>query len=111
MQMNATNPAPARQRKPRTKPARHVRLALKPFEGNPGVVEITVGRNATAYFLSPVSADFGTGYRLEKFESGEVYHVNLAAGDLHTCDCKGFLQWGHCKHIQALLALYQAGQL
>jgi hypothetical protein len=109
--MEATTPAQARQRRPRPGPARRVRLALKPFEGNPGVVEIAVGKDAAAYFLSPVPADFGTGYRLEKLGDGETYHVNLAAGDLHSCDCKGFLQWGHCKHVEALLALHQAGRL
>jgi hypothetical protein len=52
-QMNATNPAPTSQRKPWSKPAWTVRLSLKPFEGNPGVVRATVGGKATDYFLSP----------------------------------------------------------
>jgi hypothetical protein len=96
----------------RVKPVRTIKLALKPFEGNPGVVSITVGKDAADYFLSTVAADFGTGFRLEKIGGGETYHVNLAADPKnHSCECKGFGRWGHCKHVDGLAALQRAGRL
>ena len=96
----------------RVKPVRTIRLALKPFEGNPGVVSITVGKDAADYFLSAVPADFGTGFKLEKIGGGETYHVNLAADPKqHSCECKGFGRWAHCKHVDGLAALQRAGRL
>jgi hypothetical protein len=96
----------------RVKPVRTIRLALKPFEGNPGVVSITVGKDAADYFVSTVAADFGTGFRLEKIGGGETYHVNLATDpQQHSCECKGFGRWAHCKHFDGLAALQRAGRL
>jgi hypothetical protein len=96
----------------RVKPPRSIRLSLKPFEGNPGVVRITVGKEATDYLLTPLASDFGTAYQLEKIgvKDGETYHVNLD-GEQSRCDCKGHLRYGHCKHRDGLVALRQAGQL
>jgi hypothetical protein len=94
----------------RVKPVRTIRLTLKPFEGNPGVVQITVGKDSADYFLSTVPADFGTGFRLEKIGGTETYHVNLSP-DGHSCECKGFGRWGRCKHVEGLAALKRAGRL
>ena len=94
------------------KPTRHVRLALRPFEGNPGVVNITVGKDLTCYFIYPIASEFGAAYRLEKFGGygGGAYDVNLD-GEGGSCECKGFLRWGHCKHVEGLRALRDAGKL
>jgi len=40
----------------------------------------------------------------------KVYHVHLDRQG-QTCDCKGFLRWGHCKHASALATLRQHGKL
>ena len=64
--MNATATAPARQRKPRTKPARFVRLTIRPEGKSPGVLHLTVGKEAADYFLTAVPADFGRGFKVEK---------------------------------------------
>ena len=111
--MNATATAPARQRKPRQKPARFVRLVIKPDADSLGVVRLTVGGRSADYLLTPLPADFGRGFRVEKIGlegRGEVYHVNLD-GDRRACECKGFLKWGHCKHADGLAALVVAGRL
>ena len=111
--MNATATAPARQRKPQRKPARFVRLVIKPDAGSLGVVRLTVGGQSADYLLTPLPADFGRGFQVEKIGlegRGEVYHVNLD-GDKRTCECKGFLKWGHCKHADGLAALVAAGKL
>ena len=96
----------------RVKPERRIKLTLKPFEGNPGVVQIAVGKDTADYFHTTVAADFGTGFKLEKIGGTEIYHVNLAADPKqHTCECKGFGRWAHCKHVDGMVALQRAGQL
>src|SRR5436305_14854322 len=100
------------QRKPRQRQPRHISLALPPFEGNPGVVRITVGKASTDYFVQPIPADFGRGFTLSKIgsEDGEVYAVNVN-GQQSLCNCKGHLKHGHCKHVDGLTALVRAGKL
>jgi hypothetical protein len=113
MTTTTTTRAP-RQRKPRPKPARFVRLVIKPDGANSlGVVRLTVAGRSADYLLTPLATDYGKGYRLEKIgleANGEAYHVNLGA-DGGTCECKGFLRWGHCKHTEGLAALIAAGRL
>jgi len=111
--MNATANASTRQRKPRQKPARSIRLTLQPFDGNPGVVQITVGKERADYFVTPIPADFGRGFKVEKMgdeADPTAYHVNLD-GEQRSCECKGFGRWHHCKHADGLAALVKAGQL
>jgi hypothetical protein len=48
----------------------------------------------------------------KRIVDGETYHVCLdPAGGRHSCECRGFLRHGHCKHVEALWALRAAGQL
>ncbi len=111
--MNATATAAVRQRKPRSKPARSIRLALAPFGGNPGVVRITVGKDTADYFLTEFPADFGRGFTVEKVGTDgepDVYHVNIDA-DSRTCSCKGHARWQRCKHADGLAALIAAGKV
>jgi len=78
--MNATATARPRQRKPRPKPARFVRLVIRPDADSLGVVRVTVDGQSADYLLTPLPADFGRGFRVEKIGlegRGEVYHVNL----------------------------------
>ena len=105
-----STPAP-RVKPPRAKPARTIRLALAPLPSSPGVVSITARGKAADYLLSRIPSDFGDAYRLDKFppQGGEVYHVLL--GESPSCECKGFLRWGRCKHADGLAALKRAGRL
>ena len=109
-----TATARPRQRKPRQKPARFARLCVKPDGKNPGVVKLIVGKESADYLLTPIPADFGRGFEVLKIgleANGEPpYHVNLD-GDKRTCDCKGGLKHGHCKHADGIAALIQAGKL
>jgi hypothetical protein len=75
-------------------------------------LRLFVGQAQTGYYLFPLPADFGTAFRLDKIgvEGEATYHVNLN-GEHTTCECKGFLKWGRCKHCSALLALQAAGRL
>jgi len=101
-----------RQRKPRPKPARSIRLCVRPTAENVGVVRITVGKEAADYLLTEVPADFGRGFLLEKvcFDAPAAYHVNIDA-DRRTCECLGYLKHSHCKHSDGLAALVAAGRL
>jgi hypothetical protein len=98
----------------RAKPPRWIRLDLAPFEGNPGILTITVGKEAAEYLVWPMASDFGRAFRLDKVMDCDAitYHVLLdPEGSKHSCECKGFLRWNHCKHIEGLLALHQGGRL
>ena len=111
--MNATTSAPARQRRQRVKPQRFVRLCVRPEGASPGVVRITVGKEHADYFLTLIPADFGRGFKVEKIglhENEPPYHVHLD-GENRSCECKGFLRHGHCKHSDGLAALVAAGRL
>jgi hypothetical protein len=105
-----TATAPARQRKPRAKPQRSIRLCVRPHERGSGVVRITVGGKEADYFLTELAADFGRGFLLEKIGAEESYHVNVDS-DRKTCECKGYLKWGHCKRADGLAALIAAGRI
>lgn len=99
----------------RVKPSRSIRVAIPAFGDNPEcIVVITVGGQCTHYFCRPIPSDFGTAFRLEKLPlyGFGVYAVNLGGdGAKPSCECKGFLRWGQCKHLSGVLALRQAGQL
>jgi hypothetical protein len=47
---------------------------------------------------------------LVRAEGGGTYHVNRC-GKASSCECKGHLRWGHCKHVEALTALQRAAKL
>ena len=108
----STQSGSPRQRKPRPKPARSIKLLVHPTAENAGVVRITVGKEAADYLLTLIPADFGRGFLVEKvcFDAPAAYHVNLD-GDKWTCECPGFVQHGRCKHSDGLAALIAAGRL
>jgi hypothetical protein len=110
--MNATTSAPARQRRQRVKPQRFVRLCVRPEGASPGVVRITVGKEHADYFLTLIPADFGRGFTVEKvgLDAAGKYAVNIDR-EKKTCDCKGHLRHGHCKHADGLAALIARGLL
>jgi hypothetical protein len=96
----------------RVKP-RCIRLCVKPVPGCAGVVRITVGKERADYLLAEFPADFGRAFLLHKIDTSSPpasYHVNID-GARRTCECKGYLKWGHCKHGDGLAALIAAGRL
>jgi hypothetical protein len=104
---NATLTRPPRQRKPRPKPQRFVRLCIRPEGAAPGVIRLTVNGKAQDYFLIAIPADFGRGFLVEKVGIDATegkYAVNID-GERKTCECKGYLKWGHCKHSAGVAAL------
>ena len=75
-------------------------------------MRITVGKEQADYHLTELPADFGRGFLVEKIGGAEsaAYQVNID-GDNKTCECKGHLAHGHCKHSDGLAALIAAGRL
>jgi len=98
-----------RTRKPRVKPARRVHL----YDGSPALLEMTIGAETFSYWLKPLAADFGTSFEVRKLlaDGGDVYHVHIDEQGHHSCTCKGGTYCGHCKHLEAVLALRKAGKL
>ena len=102
----------------RVKPERRIRV-LKPMsDGSAGVIAITVGKDEGVYAIRPIPADFGVAYHLIKGELEEqedntlrlrdAAHYDVCLnGPQSTCECKGFLRHGHCKHVDGLTTLRQ----
>jgi hypothetical protein len=97
-----------RTRKPQPRTAKLMLL------GNVQVLALTTGKDTVFYKLETLLADAGRGFRLVKAERGngpeETCDVHLD-GQQSTCECKGFLRWGHCKHLESLTALTVAGKV
>jgi hypothetical protein len=76
----------------------------------PGLVRITEtaprGKQKVEYYaVKEITVDFGRGFEFAKFGGDEAHHVHVDEETGHTCDCKGFVRWAHCRHLSALLAL------
>ena len=78
---------------------------------------ITQDGQETLFFVDRIASQIGgAGFRLTKFEQhqrGEddaAYSV-LLDGERSTCECKGYIRHGHCRHVEALTALQAAGKL
>jgi hypothetical protein len=82
--------------------------------GNVQVLALTTGKDTVFYRLEALLADAGRGFRLVKADRGdgpgEEYDVLLDGRD-SSCECKGFLRWGHCKHLESLSALSNSGKV
>jgi hypothetical protein len=95
------------------KPTRTIRRALPPSEVNPfAVVIIATGEAEDVYHVRAIPSDFGAAFEVEKVSAldARTYSVNLQ-GNGGTCECMGFLRWGHCRHVEGLHALRAAGKL
>jgi hypothetical protein len=106
-------------RKAPKKPQRFCRLDDRPTHSEPALLTLHVAGKETDYWLYLQPSDFGEAFRLEKLiptddgqaERGEVYHVCFEDEFNHTCECKGFLRHGHCKHLDSLKALREYGKI
>src|SRR5262245_40379575 len=109
----STVSAPRPPVKPRSRPQRFARLDARPAVDEPAVLTLHVADKETDYWLYVQPSDVGEAFRLEKLiptedgpaERGEVYQVCFQDQHNQTCECKGFLRHGHCKHLDSLKAL------
>lgn len=110
-----------KQRKPRPKPARSIRILEHPSADTDGwaAINITIGKQSQLYRLHTIPTDFGNGaigFEIEKldtdFETTAKYHVHLSdKPEECTCDCKGHSRHGHCKHREGVAKLLELGKL
>jgi hypothetical protein len=115
----STVTAPRPRAKSPSNPQRFARLDAKPTVDDPALLTLHVAGKETEYWLYLQPSHFGEAFRLEKIipvedgpaQRGEVYQVCFEDQHNHTCECKGHLHRGHCKHIDALTALRDAGRL
>jgi hypothetical protein len=89
------------------------RVALYNADGNPKLLEMTIGKELFAYWLKIIDADYGIGFEIRKpLPETDTYHVHYdPSRRMSSCDCKGGTYNGHCKHQEAILALIRAGKL
>jgi hypothetical protein len=102
----------------RVKPERRIRV-LKPMsDSSAGVLAITVGKDEGVYAIRSIPAAFGVAYHLIKGELVEqedntlrlcdAAHYDVCLnGQQSSCECKGFLHRGRCKHVDGLTTLRQ----
>jgi SWIM zinc finger len=102
-------------RKPRQRRQheRTVKVLAAPSIGDPRTfLCITQDGKASHYWIAPLAADFGKGFRFEKSEpNGEAYDVLLENEQDASCTCKGHTYGGYCKHVDCCRALVAAGKL
>jgi hypothetical protein len=79
----------------------------------PGIVRIQAGRDDwwTDYFITRLATHFGVAFRLVQMIGEHLRYDVLLDSRRSSCECKGFLHWGHCKHVEGLQALLDAGRI
>ncbi len=75
-----------------------------------GIICIRIDGKATRYRLSSFESDWGFGYTLHNLANGKVYDLNTDAKHPH-CDCPSHAKDGECKHVLAMRAMREAGQV
>jgi hypothetical protein len=100
--------------KPATRkpPRRTVGLVRSPAADGVAVVHFAVGKDEGFYAVYEVPCEIGgRGFAVHRLGLGTLYHVRVGAPEDTSCECKGFLRHGHCKHTRGLLALIEVGKL
>jgi hypothetical protein len=82
---------------------------------------VTQDGERVSYNLREIACDFGRGFTLTKCAEGtgsdkdaSSYDVRLDEATGDSCTCKGFVYRRHgkpCKHLAAVMALFQLGTL
>ena len=96
---------------PAPKPTRTIRLLRPPVDGV-AVFSISTGARVVHYAVHEIRCDIGgRGFAVHKLGLGTLYHVRIGKPQDCSCECKGFLYHGYCRHILGLLALVRQGKL
>jgi hypothetical protein len=104
----------------RVKPERRVSIGTPTNGGYALAMTVGTGEKAKlfGYYVQPIPADFGLGYRFEKFSTEQVEDepseydvlIDLQRG-YHSCTCKGNTYCGHCKHVESIVALIKGDKI
>jgi hypothetical protein len=96
----------------RRKSSRSIRLVRPPSVDGVGVFCVLDGPRSVHYTLREIRCDIGgRGFAVHRLGLGNLYHVRVGSAEECSCECKGFLVHGHCRHVEGLLALVRAGKL
>jgi hypothetical protein len=87
------------------------------FVAGPGTLTLTQGRNTkdiATYRLVEFRNALGRAFRLAKIAGGtdaeaDNYDVLIDPAGHDSCECRGFLRHGHCKHVSAVRSLLAEG--
>ena len=91
---------------PAPPPVRTISLFRPPGRDGVGVFRITVGPRSQFYTFREIRCDIGgRGFAVHRLGLGELYHVRVGRPADCSCECLGFLRWGHCRHVLGLRAL------
>jgi hypothetical protein len=83
-----------------------------PTHDGVGVFCVTVGAKSTFYTLHEIPCFIGgRGFAVHRLGLGVLYHVRIGRPEECSCECKGFLFRGYCRHVLGLLALVREGKL
>jgi hypothetical protein len=93
-------------------PARSIRI-VRPLDGRGvGVFSVSARGETAHYVLREIPCEIGgRGFEVHKLGLGTLYHVRVGRPVDCSCECRGFLAHGHCRHILGLLALIREGKL
>lgn len=96
-------------------PQRYARY-WKPRDATGGILRIARGAEVDLYWVREIRADFGRGFAVEKWATGDVYHVCLGGGPGNTdaCDCPHGTYRPNaqpCRHVASIRACLKAGRI
>ena len=87
-------------------PTRSVRLLRPPDSAGVGIISLSVGAKEVLYEFKEIPCDIGgRAFAVYRLDLGELYYVRVGQPEECSCECKGFLRHGNCKHIKGLKAL------
>lgn len=93
-------------------PARSIRLVRAPDAHGIGVLSVTSRGQSGYYVFREIPCEIGgRGFEMHRLGLGTLYHVRVGGKEDCSCECKGFLAHGHCKHVLGLLALLREDKI
>ncbi len=96
---------------PATK-TRTIALVRPPNERGVGVFRLTIGNKSQFYAFREIPCEIGgRGFAVHRLGQGTLYHIRVGDPEENSCECLGFLRWGHCKHTAGLAALIKQGKV
>lgn len=97
---------------PPPKAERSIRLERAPDSNGVGVFCVTAGKESARYVMRELPCPIGgRGFEVHRLGLGNLYHVRVGTPTECSCECKGFLYRGQCRHVLGLLALIREGKL
>jgi SWIM zinc finger len=91
---------------------RTIRLVVSPGADGVGAFSINAGKGACHYAFRELLCEIGgRGFAVHRLGLGTLFHVRVGRPADWSCECKGFLYRGYCRHVLGLLALIRQGKI